>query len=175
MTFKKESEIYTSMKNYLQSLLGFEPGRIFCAILRVSAAAIRLLYVTLEYLYWDIFATYADRAALRRFYEDWGLTWDNPTTEQARKTVLNQYRQKSCGTKQWFEDTVKFNFDTVTQATATIGARGLNTVDIAVSYHNHPVPDDTIQEIQDYMDADDKKICAIDVLIKSIEITQEAE
>jgi uncharacterized phage protein gp47/JayE len=168
MTFLRESEIYQSLIANFETYLGFTPGRIIKAIFRVTASAIRLLYVALEYLYWNIFATYADRSALRRMYEDWGLTWDSPTTDNARKTILNMYRQKGVGTKKWFADTVLFNFSEVTTATIEAGLRGLNTIDITVAYHSNPVPDDIVSDIQDYFTQDDKAVCGIDVLIKTL-------
>jgi hypothetical protein len=173
MTFKSESEIYEDLKTriqtYLPEITNWQPGGIMRAILRVTAAAIRLLYVTLEFLYWNIFPTYADRTSLRRYYEDWGLPWDAPTTENARKTVLNMYRQKGCGTKQWFRDTVLFNFDEVTSADVTFGLRALNSCDILVKYHNQSVSDDVLEDIQTYFAQDDKNVCGIDVLIKTLE------
>ena len=176
MNFKTEGEIFNDLKtritNYIPELTDFSPGSIIRAILRVIASGIRMLYVTLEYLYWNIFPTYADREALRRYYEDWGLTWDNPDTETARKTVLNMFRQKGIGTKKWFEDSVLLNFDEVDNVEVEVGLRGINTVDITVSYHNLPVPDDLIQEIQNFFDSDDKKICGIDVFVKTIEIQE---
>lgn len=172
MQFKTEAEIYyvlkTRIESYLPQITNWQPGGIMRAILRVTAAGIRLLYVTMEFLYWNIFATYADREALRRHYEDWGLVWDSPTTSEARKTVLNMYRQKGCGTKKWFEDTVLLNFDEVSSATVETGLRALNSVDITVSYHNRSVPDDVLDEIQTYFAQDDKNVCGIDVLVKTI-------
>lgn len=169
MTFKKESDIYADLVTDFQIYLGFEPGKVIKAILRVIAASMRLVYVVCEFIYWNIFATYADRAALRRMYEDWGLEWNSPTTAQARKTILNMYRQKGVGTKKWFADTVLFNFSEVTTATVQVNQRGLNTIDITVLYHNHPVPADIISQIQAFFDADDKKICGVSVLIKTFE------
>lgn len=169
MLFKTQGEIYADLKTKLETYIPeLAPlGRIARAICRVVAAGIRLLYVTLEFLYWNIFATYADRESLRRHYEDWGITWDDPTTEEARRTVLNMYRQKGVGTKKWFEDTVILNFDEITDATAEIGLRGINTVDITISYHNLGIPDDTVQAVQDYFAQDDKNVCGVDVLIKT--------
>lgn len=169
MTFKTEGQIYTSMKTKFEAIVGFVPGRIASAILRVCAAGIRLLYVVLEYLYWNIFVTYADREALRRDYEDWNMTWNNPTTENARKTVLNKYRQKGIGTKKWYEDAVTLNFPEVSHAGAVIGARGINTVDVEVIYHNRAVGDDTMGDIQAWFDNDDNKVCCVDVLVKTDE------
>jgi len=172
MQFKTESEIYyilkTRIEAYLPQITNWRAGGIMRAILRVTAAAIRLIYVTLEYLYWNIFATYADRETLCRMYEDWGLVWDSPTTTNARKTVLGMYRQKGVGTKQWFSDTVIANFDEITTAAVQTGLRALNSVDITVSYHNNPVPDDILAEIQDYFARDDKNVCGIDVLVKTV-------
>jgi len=173
MTFKTEGEIFTDLKTklqtYIPAITNWLAGGIARGILRVTAGAIRLLYVTLEYLYWNIFVTYGDRESLRRHYEDWGLTWDYPITAAARKTLLNMYRQKGVGSKKWFEDTVILNFEEVTEAKGEIGTRGINTIDIEVTYHNGAVPDDTIQSIEDFFDADDKNICGIDVLIRTIE------
>ncbi len=171
MTFKTEGEIYdflkTKVENYISEIPDVNAARIVKAICRSVSAGIRLLFVVLEFLYWNTFATYADREALRRHYEDWGLTWDSPTTSDARKTVLNMYRQKGVGSKKWFEDTILLNFDEVTSAIVEIGVRGINTVDVTVSYHNSSIPDDVLQDIQDFFDLDDKDICGIDVLIKN--------
>lgn len=173
MTFKTEGEIYNDLKTklqiYIPAITNYEPGGIARAILRVTAAAIRLLYVVLEFLYWNIFATYADREALRRHYEDWGLTWNSPTTSDARKTILNKYRQKGVGSLKWYEDTILLNFEEVDSAIAETGIRGINTIDITVSYHNSPLPDDVLQDIQDYFAQDDKNVCGIDVLVKTTE------
>lgn len=171
MTFKTEGEIYNDLKTkiqfYIPAITNWNPGGITRAILRVTAAAIRVLYVVLAFLYWNIFAMYADREALRRYYEDWGLTWDSPTTSDARKTILNKYRQKGVGSLKWYEDTILLNFEEVTSAIAETGVRGINTVDITVSYHNSPLPNDVLQDIQDYFAKDDKNVCGIDVLIKN--------
>ena len=172
--FKTESQIYSDLVSGFETRLGFTPGRIIKAIFRVTASAIRLLYVVLEYLYWNIFPTYADRQALRRMYEDWGLTWDSPTTSNARKTILNMYRQKGVGTIQWFSDTVLFNFSEVTNALVEAGIRGLNTIDITVSYHSRSVPDDIVSDIQSYFEQDDKAVCGIDVLVKTLPESQVA-
>ncbi len=173
MTFKTEGDIFDDLKakiqTYIPEITNWNAGGKARGITRVAAAGIRLLYVALEYIYWNIFPTFADREALRRHYEDWGLTWDSPTTSDARKTILNKYRQKGCGSKKWFEDTVVLNFEEVTKTVAEIGVRGINTVDITVTYHNYAVPNDTIEEIQTFFDQDDKNICGIDVLIKTTE------
>jgi len=172
MTFKKETEIYEDLKTkitaYIPELTYWESGSIIRALTRSIASAIRLLYVNLENLYFNIFPTYADRAALRRYYEDFGIPWDNPSTENARKTVLNYYRQKGIGTKEYFRQAVLSNFPEVTSCTVQTNMRGPNTIDLILSYHGHPVPEDTIAEIQDFFNSDDKKICGIDMLVKTI-------
>ena len=167
MTFKTQGQIYESMKDKFETTFGFAAGRIFQGIMRVVAAGISIAYIALEYVYWNIFATYADRESLRRMYEDWNVAWDNPTTDNARKTVLNKLRQKGTGTSQWFEDACTLNFDEVTEATAVIGARGLGTVDVTVTYHHLPVSEDVIEDIQAFFDSEDNDVVCCDVLVKT--------
>ncbi|MBA7616291.1 hypothetical protein ES703_23587 [subsurface metagenome] len=141
------------------------------SILAVVAAAISLLWDRLKILYLDLWAQYADRTTLRRYYELWGLDWsEDIATETARETVLALYRQKGRGTKAWYRSVVISEFsDYVTDATVYMRQRGPNTVDIVVSYNGGPVYEDHITEIQNFFDDDEQNVVGAEVLVKSVE------
>ena len=169
--FKTEEEIFEDMKSVVQddvpSITNYSPHSAIGAILSVTAAAIRLLYVILQVLYFNIFPQDADRESLKRYYDLWGLTWDNPDTETARLTVLNKYRENSIiGTKSWYELTVLSQFASiVNQATLYPNHRGPGTADLVVMRNNRAIYPTYLQTIRTYFGQDANKVLGIDLVI----------
>lgn len=171
-TFKTEEEIYNDLKSDIQTeipeITNWSPGGVARALLSVVAAAIRLLYVVLQTLYFNMFPQDADRESLKRYYDEWGLSWDNPDTQTARATVLNKYRENSViGTKKWYEDTVKDQFAVVTEAALIPNYRSPGTADLVVTHHNRPLFRSDIEDIQDYFDQDANKVIGMDLLVRT--------
>lgn len=176
--FKTASEIFQDMKAQLQTevpqITNWRTRGVVRSILMVVAAAISMLWDRLKMLYLDLWAQYADRTTLRRYYELWGLTWsESLATETARETVLAQYRQKGKGTKAWYRAVVLSEFkDYVTDAVVSMCARGPNTVDIQVSYNGGPVLEDdtfSLAAIQTLFESDANNVVGAEVLVKSVE------
>ena len=171
--FKSEEDVYNDLKTGLQSELpqvtNYTPGSVARALIAVIAAAIRVLYVTLETLYFNMFPQDADLESLKRYYDEWGLTWDEPEAETARRTVLNKYRENSViGTKGWYEDTVRAQFTgMVTAAELLPNYRGPGTADLVVWHNNRALYDSDIETIQGYFDSEANKVIGIDLLVRS--------
>jgi uncharacterized phage protein gp47/JayE len=173
-TFKTQQVIFTDMKTSIQTELpdvtNWGPSGKLKAILAVVAAAMRQLYVILQSFWFNMFPQDADLETLQRYYELWGLTWDNPTIEVARMTVLNKYRETSViGTKGWYEATVLYQFPQVTHATLMPNHRGPGTADLLVSRNNLPLYESDVTEIQAYFDAAGNKVLGMDLLVRTLE------
>jgi uncharacterized phage protein gp47/JayE len=171
--FKSQQEIYDDMKSALTSqipgLTNWSPGGIARALLDVVAAAIRVAYVVLQSLFFNMFPQDADRETLKRFYEEWGLTWDDPDEETARATVLNKYRESVIiGTKAWYELTVKTQFDVVTEAVLSPNYRGPGTADLLVLSHGRRVGEDDLADIRDFFAQDANKVIGVDLYVKTL-------
>lgn len=173
--FKSANEVFNDMKDQLANeapqITNWRTRGVVRSILAVVAAAISLLWDRLKILYLDLWAQYADRTTLRRYYELWGLDWsEDIATETARETVLALYRQKGRGTKAWYRSVVLSEYKGyVTDATVYMRQRGPNTVDIVVSYNGGPVYEDHITEIQNFFDDDEQNVVGAEVLVKSVE------
>lgn len=172
--FKSANEVFTDMKTQLQAeapqLTNWLTRGVVRSIVTVVSAAISMLWDRLKLLYLDLWAQYADRWTLRRYYELWGLTWsDNISTETARQAVLACYRQKGKGTKAWYRAVVLAEFkDYVSDASVTLRARGPNTVDVDVSYNGGAVYEDTIEDINDFFAQDENNVAGVEVLVRSV-------
>ena len=176
--FKTQDEVFTDMKAQMQAeapeITNWRTRGVVRSILAVVAAPIAILWDRLKLMYLGIWAQYADRLTLRRYYELWGLTWsENLDTETARETVLSMYRQKGKGTKAWYRAVVLSEFkEHVTDAVVSMRARGPNTIDIEVRYNGGPVLADdefSIQDIQDFFDDDENNVVGAEVLVQSVE------
>jgi hypothetical protein len=173
--FKTANEVFTDMKAQLQEetqnkISNWRTRGVARSILAVVAAAISLLWDRLKMLYLDLWAQYADRTTLRRYYELWGEDWDESIdTETARKAVLSWYRQKGKGTKAWYRSVVLSEYKGyVTDATVSMRERGPNTVDIVVSYNGGPVYE-KLEDIQNFFSLDENNVVGAEVLVKSVE------
>jgi len=175
--FKTSNEIFTDMKAQMQAeapeITNWRTRGVVRSILAVVAAAVSMLWDRLKLMYLNIWAQYADRLTLRRYYELWGLAWsDNVDTETARQAVLGMYRQKGKGTKAWYRAVVLSEFKGhVTDATVAMRARGPNTIDIEVSYNGGPVLEDDefdVQDIQAFFDDDEQNVVGAEVLVESV-------
>jgi len=174
-TIKSLEDIYDNMKSNMQTavptLTNWGKGSVIRAILQVTAAGIRLCYVVVEIIYFNLFPQDADREGLKREYEEWGLTWDDPDTEVARKIVLNKYQGSNVlGTKDWYENIILNSFNTVSEATCYPNARGPGTVNLYVTYRNSPLLESEVQEIQDYFDDPDNQPTGADILVYTAEL-----
>lgn len=170
--FKTEEDIYNDLKSGIQTeisaITNWSPGGVTRSIIAVAASAIRILYVTLQSLYFNMFPQHADLETLKRHYEEWGLPWDDPTLETARQTVLNKYQENSViGTKGWYEETVKAQFPIVTDATLIPSYRGPGTADLVVWRNNRTIYGSDIDSIQAFFDLDANKVIGMDLLVKS--------
>jgi len=177
--FKTQDEIFTDMKVQMQAeapeVTNWRTRGVVRSVLAVVAAAVAMLWDRLKLMYLGIWAQYADRLTLRRYYELWGQTWsENVDTETARETVLGMYRQKGKGTKAWYRAVILSNSnfkEHVTDAAVTLRARGPNTIDIEVSYNGGPVLADdefSVQDIQDFFDDDENNVVGAEVLVASV-------
>ena len=176
--FKNTGEVFADMKTQLvaeaPSLTNWRTRGVVRSILAVVSAAIAMLWDRLKLMYLNIWAQYADRETIRRYYELWGLTWSNSVdTETAREVVLGMYRQKGKGTRAWYRAVVLSEFkDNVTDAVVTMRARGPNTVGISVSYNGGPPLEGgtfSIQDIQDFFADEENDIVGAEVLVQSVE------
>jgi uncharacterized phage protein gp47/JayE len=180
-TFKSEEEVYTDLKTAVQAdipeITNWSPGSVTRAFLMVIAAAIRLLYVVLQSLYFNMFPQDADRESLKRYYDLWGMSWDNPDTDTARKTVLNKYRETAViGTKPWYEGTMLAQFDSVVnQAVCYPNYRGPGTADLVVMRNNRPIYSADLTTIRDYFNQDSNKVVGMDLLIRTTQVDDDAE
>ncbi len=175
-TFKTEEQIYNTMKQAVLDeadlpLTNWSAGSVIAALLKVIASALRLCYIVLQALYFNIFPQDADRESLKRYYELWDLDWDNPDTEIARNTVLNKYREKSIiGTAAWYENTVVTQFASiVNQATCLPNYRGPGTVDLLVKRNNAPIYESDLETIRAYFAQDANKVMGADLIVRTRE------
>jgi uncharacterized phage protein gp47/JayE len=169
---KDQGEIFAQMKDDLQAaipqLTHFERGSVIRAILQVIAAAISVIYVIVQQLYFNVFPQDADRLTLKRQYQQWGITWDDPETEEARMVVLSQYRKKAAkGTKDWYEEITLENFSLVTSAVCSPNHYGPGTVDLLVMHNNSPLNSSYMQGIEDFFNEPENKIITVDLRIRT--------
>lgn len=172
-TFKTEEDVYNDLKSGVQTeipaITNWSPGGGTRSILAVAAAGIRVLYVTLQSLYFNMFPQDADLESLKRSYDEWGLTWNDPDLETARRTVLNKYQENSViGTKGWYGETVKAEFDIVTDALLLPGHRGPGTADLVIWHNNHTIYSSDVEDVQEFFDLDANKVIGMDLLVRSI-------
>lgn len=171
--FKSANEVFNDMKDQLANeapqITNWRTRGVVRSILAVVAAAISLLWDRLKILYLDLWAQYADRTTLRRYYELWGLDWsEDIATETARETVLALYRQKGKGTKAWYRSVVLSEYKGyVTDATVYMRQRGPNTVDIVVSYNGGPVYE-KLEDIKNFFSLDENNVVGAEVLVTSV-------
>ena len=175
--FKTQEEIYVSMRDNLQAakpdITNWTSASVIRAILQIISGAIRVVYVVLERIYLNLFATDADRTALKREYDLWGLDWDDPETEEARKVILSKYQGKNViGTKAWYENTALAQFPAaISSAVCYPNSRGPGTLDLYVLRHNSPIMDSEVQQIQDFFDAPENHPLGADIRVRTAEVT----
>lgn len=173
-TFKTQTEIFNDLKTQVQveipEITNWGPKGVARCLVAVISAALRIIYVVLQSLYFNMFPQDADLETLKRFYDEWGLTWDDPDLETARRTVLNKFQESSViGTKKWYEQTVKFQFDVVTDAVAYPNYRGPGTVDLFVLHNGGSVGDDDLEDIRDFFGQDANKVIGVDLTVRTAE------
>ena len=179
-TFKTEEEIYTSMKQGVIDdgdlpITNWSSGSTISAFLKVIATAIRIIYIVLQQIYFNMFPQDADRESLKRFYGMWGLDWNSPETETARLTVFNKYQKKSViGTVPWYKDTVLSQFASiVNQAACYPNHRGPGTTDLVLMRNNRPIYPDDLETIRAFFAQDGYDVCE-DLLIRTTEVNRNA-
>lgn len=166
--FKTAREIYNEMYNELQSRVPNLTGKVVSALLYVVALAISSVWYAVNKLWFNIWPQHADRDTLRKFYEEWGLDWDYPDEETARKVVLSQYRCKGIGTKGWYRDVVLQNFGNYVDNVEVLpNERGPGTIDIYVYFGNRVVDEGIVSEIQELFEQDEYRVAGIDVKVYS--------
>lgn len=169
---KTHEEIYDALKANMQTespgITDYSQGSVIRALLYVEALAIRLVYIAAEALYINLFPQDADTETLKRYYDEWGLTWDDPTDDVARAVVLGKYQTKSViGTETWYEDQTKAQFPIVTEAYCYPTYRGWGTIDLLVMHNNNPLLTTEVAEIQAYYDATSNHVLAADVYVRT--------
>lgn len=171
LEFRDGAEVYNEMKEQLQTELPeIADGVIVNGILRVVAGAISILWNALKWFYWNLWPQYADREALRRFYEMWGLEWHNSIdTETARRTVLAMFRQKAVGTTGWYRQVVLEHFGMwVSRVDVHFRDRGAGTVTLIVSNRGRPVPDSIVLQIEELFTQDAYNIAGVDIKVRTV-------
>lgn len=168
-TFKTQQQVYDDVKAYVQTqlpeLTSFAEGSPERGLARLVAYALSLAWTLLYKLYQNIWATVADREGLREWYEVFGMTWAGEKETDARAQVLAKFRERALGTAGWYEVTVTEQFPEVTEAHFLAGRRGANTADLLVLHFGGDVMADTIDDIQTYFDAAERKVCTLDLAV----------
>jgi hypothetical protein len=169
--FKTEQQIYNDVESYMKSqlpdLTNWSEGSPERAIARLVAYALSMAWKILYIIYQNIWATTADVGGLRNWYEVFGLTWVGEPAGEARKQVLAKFRERAQGTAGWYESTAVNEFPEVTECHFFAGIRGPNTGDLLILQHGGDCSADTVQAVQDYFDNVQRKICTIDVKVKT--------
>jgi len=168
-TFKTETEMYNdvvaAVQTAIPTLTNFSEGSPERVLARLVAFGLSMAWKVLYLVYAGIWPATADLAALKNWYEVFGLVWNSPTERQARLQIIAKFRERSLGTAGWYEYTAITQFDGVTEAYCFAGRRGVNTIDLLVLYHGgDALPADVIA-VQAYFDNAARKVAAIDVRV----------
>jgi hypothetical protein len=115
--------------------------------------------------YQNICATTSDGAGLRRWYEVFGFAWVGESEVEARRTVLEAFRNRMLGTANWYEATAVDQFDEVTEAHFFAGIRGVNTCDLLILHNEGDCLEVTVAAVQAYFDNVQRKVVAIDLRV----------
>lgn len=168
-TMRTEAQIYADLEAYVKAniptLTSFSEGSPERALAKLIAFGVSMAWKMVYGVYANIWATTADRVGLRRWYEVFGLTWIGADIKVARATVLGRYRERFLGTGPWYELTVTEQFPEVTEAYFFAGRRGVNTGDLLILHHGGDCLESTVTAVQAYLDAVERKVCAIDILV----------
>ena len=168
-TFKTEQQIYDDVLAYIQAqiptLTSWAPGSFERAFARAIAYACTMMWKILFICYQNIWATLADVAGLRNWYEVFGMTWTGEQEVDARLQVLARFRERSLGTANWYEVTAVAQFDDVTEAHFIAGVYGVNTAALLILSHGSDCMEDTITDVQAYFDNVQRKVVTIDVRV----------
>lgn len=162
--FKDAEEIYQDLRADLDAA-GYASvnGPLITGVLKVIAAALSLAYTAAEWVYWNIFPHTADVWGLQRWYEAWGLLWDNPDEDTARKTVLAQFRTRGTGSASWYRQVVMDQFQDVVNVEVRSGNRGPGTVSLYV--FASPISQTLLDQIENLFRQDQYNIAGIDVKV----------
>ena len=167
--FKTEQETHDAIVAYvttqLPTLTSWSPESIEYALARLNAYAQSMAWKVNYMNYQNICATIADGAGLRRWYEVFGFAWVGETEEEARKTVLEAFRNRMIGTAIWYETTAVAEFDEVTRAEFFAGIRGANTCDLLILHNEGDCLEATVTAVQAYFDNAQRKVVAIDLRV----------
>jgi hypothetical protein len=168
-TFKTEQQMFDDIVAYAQAqlpeLTNWSEESIEYAIARLDAYALSMAWKILYIVYSNIWPTMGDAAGLRNWYEVFGLTWVGESADEARKTVLETFRNRMLGTAGWYEQTAVDEFPEVTEAQFFAGIRGVNTCDLLILHEGGDCLEDTVTAVQAYFDNVARKVCAIDLRV----------
>ena len=151
-TFKTEQQIYDDVLTYIQAqipeLTSWAPGSFERAFARAVAYGCTMMWKILYIVNQNIFATIADVAGLRNWFEVFGMTWTGAQEVEARRQVLARFRERSLGTADWYEVTAVDQFDDVTEAQFVAGVYGVNTAALLIFHHGSDCVEDTVTDVQ---------------------------
>ncbi len=173
--FPDLKQIFEELKNDLSAKIPEldldKIGGVARAILQVFAGALSQLYLFMEKTYWSIWPDTADKFAIRRWFDVWGLPWNNDfDIESARRQILSMFRRAVPGSAVWFRQIIMDNFsEFVSDIQLKPRSRGPNTLDIIVSWRGRPVDPSIVRDIQNLIDEPYFHILGLDVKVKTLE------
>ncbi len=164
--FPDGREIYEYMKSQLNALLPSLEGPVVDGLLRVVAAGISILINAVKWTYWNAFPHTADREGLRRWFEAWGLTYDDTlSTDEMRKQVLSAFRTRGVGTKEWYKQIILENFSGWVDRVDVRSWAGV--VEIIVSNGGNAVSESTIQNIENLLNSDNFRVAGVEIIVRT--------
>ncbi len=166
--FPDGKEIYEYMRGELSELLpSLTDGTVINGILRVVAAGISMLSNALKWTYWNIFPHTADRDGIRRWFEVWGMDWNDAVdTETARKQVLSAFRHRGVGTAGWYRRVILDNFGNWVDRVDVRSWAGV--VEIILSRGGKGVSDGVVSEVKAFLELEDMKVAGVEVVVKTV-------
>jgi hypothetical protein len=168
-SFYTDDDIRTRTKAHVQThiptLTNFSNGSPESAIIELMAYVQGLENVQAQTVWRNIFPDTMDLTGAVHHYQTWGLTWNEPTLAEARKTILQKYREPALGTASWYEITTVAQFGVasdyttpVTQCYCFPGMAGANTIGLFVLSNGGEVMDTTLTAIETYFNDPTRKI-----------------
>ncbi len=172
-TFLDRDEIFDDILADATDPEAGEPGltalvynAVFRGICRLVANAVGALYDVAKTAYLAIWPQHGDIEALRNHVEGFGAGWSTGTSEEkARAQALALYRTRMLGTAAYYENEAIDAFDEVTEAQFVAGYYGPTTAALFVANRGENVGQETLDDIADYFDDENRKVFAVDLFV----------
>lgn len=169
--YKTPSEIIADLRARVQAHLPeYAEGTFVVGLVYVVAGALSMCWDAVRTVYWSIWPQHADRVALRRWFQFFGIAWEESVdTESARSVIAIELNSRNVALLTWYESQILARWpDDVDSAVATSRDRGVATVTVVVSNGGLPVPTEIVDAITALFGQDEFNVGGVDLLIETI-------